>query len=266
MAVDDDLRHRMGTAAVAAARAVGYTNAGTVEFLLDETGAFYFLEVNTRLQVEHPVTEMITGLDLVEAQVRVAAGERLPFDQDTLERRGHAIECRVCAEDPGRGFLPSTGRIEHYRPPAAPNIRVDSGVTRGSEVSVYYDPLLAKLIVWGETREAALRRMDWALSRFVLTGVTTNVEYLRRVLRHPEFVAGRLDTRFLERHVTDTTPEQDEMPDAAWIAAALAVRDGSISGGGNGSGRISSGRAARDPHSGGGNGGPWQATGAWRAY
>src|SRR5262249_27723871 len=156
----------------------GYTNAGTVEFLLDEKGPFYFLEVNARLQVEHPITELTLGQDLVRAQVLVAAGGPLPFSQEARRPSGHPIECRLCAEDPRNHFMPSIGVLHRYRPPAGPNIRVDSGVAEGSEVSVHYDPLLAKLIVWGHGRAEAIERMGWALRNFVVLGVTTNIEYL----------------------------------------------------------------------------------------
>lgn len=218
-AVDGALRARMGEAAVRAAEAVGYRNAGTIEFLLDAAGRFYFLEMNTRLQVEHPVTECVTGFDLVQAQLRVAAGEPLPFPDPLPAPRGHAIECRVYAEDPERGFLPGSGRIQVYREPAGPGVRVDSGVRQGSEVGVHYDPLLAKLIVWAETRAGALRRMDCALGQFVLLGVPHNLSFLRRVIRHPEFRAGRIHTRFLDEHPLDSAP----VPPPAALAAALAL-------------------------------------------
>ncbi len=218
-AVDDALRVRMGEAAVRAAEAVGYRNAGTIEFLLDAAGRFYFLEMNTRLQVEHPVTACVTGFDLVQAQLRVAAGELLPFPDPLPAPRGHAIECRIYAEDPERGFLPGSGRIQIYREPAGPGVRVDSGVRQGSEVGVHYDPLLAKLIVWAETRAAALRRMDCALGEFVLLGVPHNLSFLRRVIRHPEFRAGHLHTRFLDEHALASPPA----PPPAVLAAALAL-------------------------------------------
>jgi acetyl-CoA carboxylase biotin carboxylase subunit len=220
-ALTPELRRQMGEAAVRLARAAGYTNAGTVEFLLDEGGAFYFLEVNTRLQVEHPVTEETLRLDLVKLQLLAAAGERLPLKQQEITQTAHAMECRVYAEDPARGFLPSVGVIERYQPPAGRFIRVDSGVTHGSEVSVHYDPMLAKLIVWGPDRAESIQRMIWALRRFVVLGVTTNIEFLLAVVSHPDFQAGRMHTHCLE----DWTIAMDRGPRPpveAVIAAALA--------------------------------------------
>ncbi len=198
-----DLRRRMGEAAVAAARAAGYRNAGTVEFLVEggdsETPRFYFLEMNTRLQVEHPVTEMVVGLDLVRAQLMVAAGQALPFKAERLSQRGHAIELRVYAEDPSRGFLPQAGPLLLYREPKGPGIRVDSGVAENAAVSVHYDPLLAKLIVAAETRAAALARADRALAEFAVLGIATNIPLLRALVRHPDVTAGRTDTGLLDR-------------------------------------------------------------------
>jgi acetyl-CoA carboxylase biotin carboxylase subunit len=226
-ALSAELRERMGQAAVRAAKAVQYTNAGTVEFLVDAAGHFYFLEVNTRLQVEHPVTEMTLGLDLVRSQVTVAAGERLPFAQDELKPYGHAVECRVYAEDAARGFLPSIGTIRRYVPPCGPNIRVDSGVAEGSEVSTYYDPMLAKLVCWGNTRDAALDRAQWALRRFVVLGVTTNIEFLCRVLQDPDFRRGHVDTQFLEKRGESLTRELvGNVPQDALIAAAMLSAGG----------------------------------------
>ena len=202
VALTPALRQRMGDAAVRVATAAGYTGAGTVEFLVEGAGdgaRFYFLEVNARLQVEHPVTEMVAGVDLVRAQILVAAGEPLPWTQAQLGQRGHAIEARVYAEDPARGYLPQAGRVALYREPSMPGVRVDAGVTEGSDVSVHYDPLLAKLVVWGETREAARRRAVAALNAFPILGLRTNQPLLRRLLEHPRFAAGALDTHFLER-------------------------------------------------------------------
>jgi len=195
------LRQRMGEAAVAVAGAAGYRNAGTVEFLLEGTGdaaRFYFLEMNTRLQVEHPVTEQVTGVDLVRAQIGVASGEPLPWRQEALGQRGHAIEARVYAEDPARNDLPQAGPLLLYREPSMPGIRVDAGVIEGSEVSVHYDPLLAKLIAWGETRDAARRRALAALRSYALLGIKTNIALLIELLEHPRFVAGSIDTGFLD--------------------------------------------------------------------
>jgi 3-methylcrotonyl-CoA carboxylase alpha subunit len=195
------LRHRMGEAAVALARAAGYRNAGTVEFLLEGTGdraSFYFLEVNTRLQVEHPVTERVTGVDLVHAQIAIAGGERLPWAQESLTQRGHAIEVRVYAEDPANHDLPQAGPLLLYREPSMPGIRIDSGAYEGGEVSVHYDPLIAKLIADGETREIARRRAIEALRNYPILGIRTNISLLLEILEHPRFVSGDIDTRFLD--------------------------------------------------------------------
>jgi len=200
-ALTPGLRARMGEAAVAAARAVGYRNAGTVEFLLEGAGdeaRFYFLEMNTRLQVEHPVTEAVTGVDLVQAQLRVAGGFPLPWRQDDLQQRGHAIECRVYAEDPASGFLPQAGRILLYRAPQRPGIRVDAGVESGSDVSVHYDPMIAKLIAHAETRDAAIARAIAALSEFDVLGLATNISFLIGVLDSRPFRHGAIDTAFLD--------------------------------------------------------------------
>ena len=209
------LRARMGDAAVAAARACGYVNAGTIEFLLEGHGdeaRFYFLEMNTRLQVEHPVTESVTGTDIVRAQLQVAAGGQLPWTQADLTQRGHAIECRVYAEDPTSGFLPQAGRLLLYREPTGPGIRVDSGVEEGADVPVQYDPMLAKLIAYAETRDAARERAAAALRRFPILGVRTNVRFLINVLEHPDFAAGRLHTGFIDEHLADLT-RTAEAPD-----------------------------------------------------
>ncbi len=195
------LRRRMGEAAVALARHIGYRNAGTIEFLVEGRGddaRFYFLEMNTRLQVEHPVTEAVAGVDLVHAQLRVASGEPLPWSQDALTPRGHAIECRIYAEDPASGFLPQAGTLSVYREPQGPGIRVDSGVAEGDEVSIYYDPLVAKLIASAETREMARQRMLSALRRFAVLGIRTNIPFLIRVLEHERFREAAIDTSFLD--------------------------------------------------------------------
>ncbi|HEY3159189.1 MAG TPA: biotin carboxylase N-terminal domain-containing protein [Vicinamibacterales bacterium] len=200
-ALTPTLRQRMGDAAVALARAAGYRSAGTVEFLLEGAGdaaSFYFLEVNTRLQVEHPVTERVTGVDLVHAQIAIARGEPLPWAQGSLAQRGHAIEVRVYAEDPSRHDLPQAGPLLLYREPSMPGVRIDSGVTEGGEISVHYDPLVAKLIADGETREIARRRAVEALRNYPILGIRTNVSFLIELLEHPRFVAGDLDTRFLD--------------------------------------------------------------------
>jgi acetyl-CoA carboxylase, biotin carboxylase subunit len=198
-ALDETLRQDIGDAAVRLAEAIGYVGAGTVEFLLDEDGAFYFMEMNTRIQVEHPVTEMCTNFDLVKEQIRVAAGEPLSFVMNGHRLRGHAIECRVNAEDPARNFQPSPGTITAYHPPGGPGVRVDTHIYDGYTVPPYYDSLLAKVIVHGNTRQEALARMRQALDSFIIEGVTTTIPFLSRVLRHPDFIAGTVDTKFLER-------------------------------------------------------------------
>src|SRR5438445_548422 len=198
-AVDQTLRHDIGDSAVRLAEAIGYVGAGTIEFLLDEDGSFYFMEMNTRIQVEHPVTEMCTNFDLVKEQIRVAAGEPLSFVMNGNRLRGHAIECRVNAEDPSRNFQPSPGTITVYHPPGGPGVRVDTHIYAGYTVPPYYDSLLAKLIVHGNSRDEALARMRQALDSFIIEGVTTTIPFLSRVMRHPDFIAGRVDTKFLER-------------------------------------------------------------------
>ena len=201
------LGQRMGDAAIAVARRAGYVNAGTAEFLLDShTGEFYFLEMNARLQVEHPVTEAVLGLDMVEWQVRIASGEPLTLQQQDIQPRGHAIECRIYAEDPYRDFVPSTGALLRWRPPSGPGLRLDSGVVQGQEVSIYYDPMLAKLTAWAPTRELSLRRMEVALSQFLVLGVVTNIPLLRAVVGHPQFRRGEYDTGFLEWNPAVTSP------------------------------------------------------------
>src|SRR5215216_3919367 len=204
-----DLREEMGRAAIAAAKAVNYYNAGTIEFIVDpDTLKFYFLEMNTRLQVEHPVTELVTGLDLVHWQIRVANGERFPFEQSHFTQRGHAIECRVYAEDPANGFLPSTGKLLQFIDPRGPGIRVDSGFAAGSDVTHFYDPLLAKLIVHAEDRPAAIQRMQAALKEFVVHGVVTNIDFLQAVLSHPGFANGQVTTRWVETSLNWTPPSE----------------------------------------------------------
>ena len=198
-AVTPELRERMGEAAVRGAKAIDYVGAGTIEMLLDEDGSFYFMEMNTRIQVEHPVTEMLTGVDLVKEQIRVAAGERLSVSE-MPPMRGHVIECRVNAEDPARGFQPSPGRIDVYHPPGGPGVRLDSHVYAGYTVPPFYDSLIAKLIVQGRDREECVRRMQVALESFIIEGVTTTIPFLGRVMANRAFGAGEVDTRFIERH------------------------------------------------------------------
>jgi acetyl-CoA carboxylase biotin carboxylase subunit len=221
-ALSPSIRERMGAAAVAAARAAGYVNAGTVEFLLEGRGddaRFFFLEMNTRLQVEHPVTELVTGTDLVRAQLLVASGEPLPWTQDALTQRGHAIECRIYAEDPAQDFLPQAGTLLMYREPAGPGIRIDAGVVEGGEISVFYDPMLAKLVVHAETREAAIARAVAALRRYIVLGIRTNVPFLLNILESPEFVSGEVHTGFLDAEGIGLR----ELPAIELPAAALAA-------------------------------------------
>jgi acetyl-CoA carboxylase, biotin carboxylase subunit len=220
--VDEDMRQRMGEVAVRVAKAANYHNAGTVEFLVDERRNFYFLEMNTRLQVEHPVTELVTGLDLVHLQMHVAAGERLPFERRDVKVRGHAIECRVYAEDPDNNFFPSPGQITRLISPSGPGIRRDSGMYEGWKVPIEYDPLLAKLIGYGETREDAVDRLLRALHEYFVGGIKTNISLFRRILRDPDFRAGRLDTGFLDRLLAKPYRETDgQYPLMAAIGAAI---------------------------------------------
>lgn len=219
-----ELRRAMGESAVRAAQAIGYQGAGTVEFLLDERGEFFFMEMNTRLQVEHPVTEAITGLDLVAWQIRVARGEPLPITQEQVPQHGHAIEVRLYAEDPEGGFLPASGHLQLYREPAAgAGRRVDSGVEEGDEVSPFYDPMVAKLIAWGENREEARQRLLAMLQETLIGGFKTNLAFLQRILAHNAFAAEDLDTGFIERHQADLLPEPVELPEAFWQRAAVTL-------------------------------------------
>ena len=216
-------RQAMGESAVRAAQAIGYVGAGTVEFLLDARGEFFFMEMNTRLQVEHPVTEAITGLDLVAWQIRVARGEALPMTQAQVPLHGHAIEVRLYAEDPGNDFLPQTGRLEVYRESAAgPGRRVDSGVSEGDEISPFYDPMLGKLIAWGEDREQARLRLLAMLDEFAIGGLKTNLSFLRRIIGHPAFAAAELDTGFIPRYEAQLLPAVEPLPATFWSAAAEA--------------------------------------------
>jgi propionyl-CoA carboxylase alpha chain len=218
-----ETREAMAAAAVRAAAAVGYVGAGTCEFLLGQDQSFYFLEMNTRLQVEHPITEMITGVDLVRAQLRIAQGEPLWFEQSSLQIRGHAIECRIYAEDPYANFRPSPGPLRGYREPQGPFVRVDSGFAEGDEVPIHYDPMIAKLVVWGADRAEAISRTRRALQDYRVVGIPTSIPFFLRLLEDPEFLAGRYDTGFLggdwlARHMVEPEPPSD----AAFIAAAIA--------------------------------------------
>jgi acetyl-CoA carboxylase, biotin carboxylase subunit len=228
VAVSPALRKKMGETAVRAARAAGYVNAGTCEFLLDKTGEFYFLEMNTRLQVEHPVTELVTGIDLVQWQLRIAAGEKLPFKQENISPRGWAIECRITSEDASNNFLPSTGWIEHLHLPSGPGVRWDGGIESGSEIGLYYDPMLAKLIVWGADREQAVTRMRRALVDLIIQGVETSRDFHVRVMDDDEFRRGDIDIQWLERRLTsilERRPSEELSRVAAIAGALLAERD-----------------------------------------
>jgi acetyl-CoA carboxylase biotin carboxylase subunit len=228
VAVGPELRARMGAAAVSAAKAAGYVNAGTCEFLLDATGEFYFLEMNTRIQVEHPVTELVTGVDLVQWQLRIAAGEKLLFTQQELSPRGWAIECRITSEDPANGFLPSTGRVQFLNVPSGPGVRWDGGIETGSEISLYYDPMLAKLIVWAADRPQAIERMHRALLELTIEGVDTSRDFHLRMMEHADFRRGAIDIQWLEQHLPELTraaPPADGVVRTAIAAALLAERD-----------------------------------------
>lgn len=219
-----ELRAFLAAEAVRVARAVDYVGAGTVEFL-QEDGSFYFLEMNTRLQVEHPITEMVTGIDLVQWQIRIAAGEPLDFQQDDVDITGHAIECRITSEDPYKGFLPSTGRISYMEIPSGPGVRWDGGITEGYEIGLHYDPLQAKLAVHAPSRDEAIRRMTRALDELVIAGVDTGIPFYRRLMREPDFIDGDITIRFIEEHphLVDG-PSQDDLT-AAFVTAALLEHD-----------------------------------------
>jgi acetyl-CoA carboxylase biotin carboxylase subunit len=254
-ALEDYQRGYIFALSVRLAKAAGYENVGTVEFLLDNRGEFYFIEMNTRLQVEHPVTEMITGVDLVADQIRTAAGEPLPYGQRDVNPRGWAIECRIAAEDPFNNFLPSVGRTGFSREPAGPGIRVESGLYPGVDVSVYYDPLLAKVTAWGRDRDEAIRRMRRALREFELAGLQTNVPFLQFVLHHPRFVAGGVDTSFVEQYFdADELVRERYLPMAVLTGAVLAAR------------RTRSGTAAANRAAPATPSAPWRTFGRRRAH
>jgi len=247
--VTPEMRRRMGEAACRVAAAVGYVNAGTVEFLVDRERSFYFLEMNTRLQVEHPVTELVTGRDLVKDQLRIAAGEKLGFGQDDVALHGWAIGCRVNAEDPFAGFIPSPGTVVGLRAPGGPWVRDDTGVYAGCTIPRFYDTLMAKLIVWGPDRDAAIARMTRALGEYKVAGVQTTIPILERIIRHPDFVAGRLSTGFMERLLAADKPEgAGRHRKIALIAAALTAYE----------------RAGRPASAVGSSSGPPTAPSAWR--
>jgi len=233
-----ELRKKMGESAVSIAKACGYTNAGTVEFLVDDKLNYYFLEMNTRLQVEHPVTEFVTGLDLVREQINVARGEKLSFTQNDLHIRGHAIELRVCAEDPLNNFLPDIGRLKTYRKPQGPGVRVDDGFEEGMDIPIHYDPMIAKLIAYGETRERAIVRMIRAIDEYEVTGVQTTLQFGKWVMQHPKFRSAEFDTGFIPKYFDAAKAEigavsNDEMEVVAILAASLADQTSGSNGAGN---------------------------------
>jgi acetyl-CoA carboxylase biotin carboxylase subunit len=221
------LRSAMGEAAVRLAVACGYQNAGTIEFLVDSEGRFYFLEMNTRLQVEHPVTEMVTGLDLVKEQIRIASGEPLSYQQSDIRPRGSAIECRVYAEDPENQFFPSPGKISHLRVPGGPGVRDDSGIYEGWTVPIFYDSLLSKLVTWGINRDEAVQRMRRALDEYQVGGIRTTIPFFQSLLQHNEFLAGNLSTDFLSKYYSNgrLSAEHESQREVAAVAAALYSND-----------------------------------------
>ncbi len=250
-ALDDKLRKKMGEAAIAVARAVGYTNAGTIEFMLDEDKNFYFLEVNARVQVEHPVTELVTGVDVVKAQLAIAAGEELLFAQKDLSRRGHALECRIYAEDAAASFLPSAGKILFLREPRGPGVRLDSGIYGGYDVPVHYDPILAKLITLGSSREEARRRMAEAMREYIIIGIKTTIPFLRDLVEHPAFVAGETNTAFVADYFDGW---REEVPEAL-VEKALAAAGAAELAAGPAKPYVDADRAAAPT--------PWQTVGPW---
>lgn len=224
---DEDMRQRMGSVAVRSAQSVGYVNAGTIEFLVDKDRNFYFLEMNTRLQVEHPVTEMVTGVDIVKEQIRIARGRQMRYTQENIHQNGWAIDCRINAEDPYNNFLPSTGRITHSLLPTGPGVRVDTGVYPGFEISPYYDSLISKLIVWGETRAEAILRMRRALEEYKIVGVRTNIPFHQNLMDSHRFMGGQFDTRFVEERFSMEAAEEGKYthPEIAAIIATLVAHE-----------------------------------------
>ncbi len=252
-ALTPELRSEMGEVAKKVIKAVGYNNAGTVEFLLDKNKNFYFLEVNARIQVEHPITELTTGVDLVKQQIFIAAGEKLPFKQEDLSQKGHAIECRIYAEDPSNNFLPSSGKILYFKEPKGPGIRHDCGIYSGYDVSIYYDPILAKLIVWAEDRQSTCRKMIKALDEYVILGIKTIIQFLKEVISHPEFLAGNTHTNFIEEHLSKERKAYREKKnyDIALLAAAIySINQTKV--------KAFSPSAKKIDYS------PWQTLGKWR--
>jgi acetyl-CoA carboxylase biotin carboxylase subunit len=250
VALSPDLLEEMGLAAVNAVRAAGYDNIGTVEFLLDKDGNYYFLEVNARIQVEHPVTEETTGIDLVKLQIQIANGGKLPFTQDEITRQGHAIECRIYAEDAEKNFIPSSGKIHYLKEPKGPGIRYDSGIEQGSEVSVFYDPVLAKLIVKGADREEARKKMIMALKENVILGVKTSTEFMVNCLEHPEFIEGRTFTDFIDNHFDELNKKDLSNIEIA-LGAAVKQDD-------------SKKQYRQENFEDSGNNSPWDTLGSWK--
>ncbi len=251
-ALNPELRKKMGETAVKAIKAANYDNVGTVEFLLDKNKNFYFLEVNTRIQVEHPITEETTGVDLVKLQIGISNGEKLPYTQDSLSQKGHAIECRIYAEDGEKNFLPSSGKILLFRQPLGPGVRYDAGVYQGAEVPVFYDPIMAKLIVWGKDREEARKRMILALKDNVVLGVKTSINFMIRTLEHPEFIKGNTFTNFIETNMTDENHGfTDEIVDMAFAGAAVHSKNNAK----NGNGEVFVQQGVMPS--------PWQSLGNW---
>ncbi|MFP4528315.1 MAG: acetyl-CoA carboxylase biotin carboxylase subunit [Candidatus Kapaibacterium sp.] len=249
-AMTPELRKKMGETAVNVVKATNYTNAGTVEFLVDKDLNHYFLEVNARIQVEHPVTEMTTGVDLVKVQIAIANGQELPFRQSDLSQRGHAIECRIYAEDGDNNFMPSSGKILYLREPKGPGVRYDSGVFTGAEVPVFYDPILAKLIVWGSDREEARKRMILALKDNAILGVKTSIPFMTEALSHPEFIAGNTFTDFIEKHMAEPAQPDEDTIKMAMVAAAIHQRESRSA---NGNGTVESRGIPT----------PWESVGSW---
>ncbi len=221
LAINDEVRHKMGEAAIKAVAAANYDSVGTVEFLVDKDMNFYFLEVNTRLQVEHPVTEMVTGIDIVKLQIEIAEGKPIPYKQEEIKQVGHAIECRIYAEDPDNNFMPSPGFITGLRLPGGPGVRVDSGVYSRGEVPLYYDPMVAKLVVWDETREDAIARMKRALKEFVVKGIKTTIPFHQKVMRNEDFIKGNISTEFIDKEVLVEPQKREGSKEAALAAAAI---------------------------------------------
>ncbi len=252
-ALDPELRNEMGDTAKRIALLAGYRNAGTVEFLLDQNRNYYFLEMNTRIQVEHPITELTTGVDLVCEQLKIAAGEKLSFSQEQIFQRGHAIECRIYAEDPENDFLPSPGKIIAMREPSGPGIRVDTGIYEGFEVPLHYDPILSKLIVYGEDRSMAVRKMKLALSDYKILGIRTTISFLQELISHPEFLGGNTHTKFIDEHFSDWQKSKEKFSTVALLAAAIEEFERK----GRGSYSLAAGEVSIKPS-------PWQVIGHWR--